>query len=96
VAGDRGGLRQRRGSRRTARVDGVAQHLARHRVAIGSATAAAAAGSIADQLILSARIENADLIVTGGCGHRRLGEWIFGGVTGDFLTSSPVCCLFSN
>ena len=40
--------------------------------------------------------EKADLIVAGGYGHRRLGEWIFGGVTHDLLADSPVCCLFSH
>jgi len=37
-----------------------------------------------------------DLIVVGGYGHTRLGEWIFGGVTHDLLTNSPVCCLLSH
>ena len=32
----------------------------------------------------------------GAYGHSRLGEWIFGGVTRDLLTKSPVCCLFSH
>src|SRR5262249_56606429 len=37
-----------------------------------------------------------DLIVAGGYGHSRLGEWIFGGVTHELLASSPVCCLLSH
>jgi nucleotide-binding universal stress UspA family protein len=77
-------------------VDDVAQYLARHRISIGSATAAATTQRIADQLIETARAEGADLIVAGGYGHSRLGEWIFGGVTRDLLKSSPVCCLFAN
>ena len=40
--------------------------------------------------------EAIDLIVAGGYGHTRLGEWIFGGVTHDLLTRSPVCCLLSH
>jgi len=40
--------------------------------------------------------EAIDLIVAGGYGHTRLGEWIFGGLTRDLLTSSPVCCLLSH
>jgi nucleotide-binding universal stress UspA family protein len=32
----------------------------------------------------------------GGYGHSRLGEWIFGGVTRELLTASPVCCLLSH
>ena len=42
------------------------------------------------------RTENADLIVSGGYGHSRLGEWIFGGVTQELLASSPVCCMLSH
>jgi nucleotide-binding universal stress UspA family protein len=36
------------------------------------------------------------LIVAGGYGHSRLGEWIFGGVTHELLACSPVCCLLSH
>jgi nucleotide-binding universal stress UspA family protein len=78
------------------RVDDVAQYLARHEISIGAVTAAAATDRIAGQLVKSAAAENADLIVTGGYGHTRLGEWIFGGVTRDLLKTSPVCCLFAN
>jgi nucleotide-binding universal stress UspA family protein len=78
------------------RVDDVAQFLTRHRVAVTSAIAAGTPGTVAEQLIVSASAEDADLIVAGGYGHSRLGEWIFGGVTRDLLRSSPVCCLFAN
>jgi nucleotide-binding universal stress UspA family protein len=37
-----------------------------------------------------------DLIVAGGYGHSRLGEWMFGGLTRDLLINSPVCCLLSH
>jgi nucleotide-binding universal stress UspA family protein len=77
-------------------VEDVAHYLTRHRISVGSATAAAAKHGVADHLIDLARIEGADLIVTGAYGHSRLGEWIFGGVTRELLTSSPVCCLMSN
>jgi len=49
-----------------------------------------------DVLLRFVRDENADLIVSGAYGHSRLGEWIFGGVTRELLTKSPVCCLFSH
>jgi nucleotide-binding universal stress UspA family protein len=78
------------------RIDDVAQYLRRHRVVVGAATATATPGSVAEQLIVSASAERADLIVAGGYGHSRLGEWIFGGVTRDLLKSSPICCLFAN
>jgi nucleotide-binding universal stress UspA family protein len=77
------------------RVDDLAQYLTRHRIIVGTVTKAATE-PVADQLMKFARADGADLIVTGGYGHSRLGEWIFGGVTRDLLKSSPMCCLFSN
>ena len=53
-------------------------------------------GSAGDQIIGHAVERRADLIVAGAYGHNRLREWIFGGVTRDLLTRSPVCCLLSN
>ncbi len=78
------------------RVDDVAQYLTQHRITVGTATAMAATEPAADQLVKFAGETGADLIVTGGYGHSRLGEWIFGGVTRDLLKSSPMCCFFSN
>ncbi len=78
------------------RVDDVAQYLTRHRINVGTVTETAATNSVADQLVQFARADGADLIVTGGYGHSRLGEWIFGGVTRDLLRSSPICCIFAN
>ncbi len=40
--------------------------------------------------------ENINLVVAGGYGHSRLGEWAFGGVTNDLMAESPICCLFSH
>jgi nucleotide-binding universal stress UspA family protein len=77
-------------------VEDVAHYLTRHRISVGSATAGTAKHGVADHLIDLARVEGADLIVTGAYGHSRLGEWIFGGVTRELLASSPVCCLMSN
>ena len=77
-------------------VDDVASYLARHHIAVGSATAVSAAGDAATELMRRANAENADLIVTGAYGHTRLGEWIFGGVTRSLLATSPVCCLMAN
>jgi nucleotide-binding universal stress UspA family protein len=79
-----------------AQVDDVAAYLARHHVPVTSKTAAYAAGAPHAELIRAAREMNADLIVAGGYGHSRLGEWIFGGVTQGMLASSPVCCLLSH
>jgi nucleotide-binding universal stress UspA family protein len=43
-----------------------------------------------------AQEEGADLLVTGAYGHSRLGEWVFGGMTGDLIATSPICCLMSH
>jgi len=40
--------------------------------------------------------ENISLIVAGGYGRSRLGEWAYGEVTRDLLAESPICCLFSH
>src|SRR5262249_11719956 len=77
-------------------VEDVARYLTRHRISVGSAAAAVAKHGIASHMTDLARVEGADLIVTGAYGHSRLGEWIFGGVTRELLASSPVCCLMSN
>ena len=53
-------------------------------------------GSGAAQLIEIAQEERADLVVTGACGHSRLGEWVFGDMTRELLSSSPICCLMSH
>ena len=53
-------------------------------------------GSGAAQLIRVAQEERADLLVAGAYGHSRLGEWIFGGMTRDLLSTSPICCLMSH
>jgi nucleotide-binding universal stress UspA family protein len=38
----------------------------------------------------------ADRLVAGAYGHRRLREWMFGGVTRDLLATSPFCRLMSH
>ena len=52
-------------------------------------------GPVATELLRFVQDEKADLIVAGGHGHSRLGEWIFGGVTHELLTASPVCCMLA-
>jgi nucleotide-binding universal stress UspA family protein len=77
-------------------VEDAAQYLARHEIRIRTRIEAEAKDSIAGELIRSAKDHGADLIVTGGYGHSRLGEFIFGGVTRELITTSPICCLFSH
>ena len=78
------------------RVADVVRYLAQHRVKADSRVDIQAHGSGADQIIGLAEDEGADLLVTGAYGHSRLNEWVFGGMTRDLLTSSPICCLMSH
>lgn len=77
-------------------VDDVVRYLAQHRIKAERRVEIQAHGSGADQIIGLAEDEAADLLVTGAYGHNRLNEWIFGGMTRDLLTSSPICCLMSH
>jgi nucleotide-binding universal stress UspA family protein len=77
-------------------VEDVVHYLAQHRIEAVSRVEIQAHGSGADQIIGLAEDEGADLLVTGAYGHSRLNEWVFGGMTRDLLTSSPVCCLMSH
>jgi nucleotide-binding universal stress UspA family protein len=74
----------------------VARYLERHRVAVADQIWRRARRPVATELFDLVRAETADLIVAGGYGHSRLGEWIFGGVTHELLASSPVCCMLSH
>jgi nucleotide-binding universal stress UspA family protein len=74
----------------------VAQYLRRHRVVAPREIRRRARGPVGAELLHLVRDEGADLIVAGGYGHSRLGEWIFGGVTHELLTSTPVCCVLSH
>jgi nucleotide-binding universal stress UspA family protein len=74
----------------------VAGYLVRHRVVVAEEIWRRPRSPVATELLRFVRDENADLIVAGGYGHSRLGEWIFGGVTHELLGDSPVCCLLSH
>ncbi|MEC5292935.1 universal stress protein [Aurantimonas sp. C2-6-R+9] len=79
-----------------ARTADVVRHLERHRVKARAEVRAQREASVADELILIAEQNGADLIVGGGYGHARLREWVFGGVTHDLLRRCPICCLLSH
>ena len=74
----------------------AAGYLLRHRVAAVHDVWRQAQGPVAGELLRLVQDEKADLIVAGGYGHSRLGEWIFGGVTHELLASSSVCCMLSH
>lgn len=79
-----------------ARLDDVARYLGAHRIKSKVRVLLHQHGSGAAELIELAKQERADLLVTGAYGHSRVGEWIFGGVTRDLLSTSPICCLMSH
>ena len=77
-------------------IDDVTDYLARHKVLVAAKAYLRTRQPPAQELLRFAAEEGADLVVAGGYGRSRLGEWIFGGVTRDLLADSPVCCLFSH
>src|SRR6516164_3363832 len=77
-------------------IDDVESYLLRHKVIVGAKVFLHTTQSIAAELLRVAKDERADLIVAGGYGHSRLGEWALGGVTRELLSESPLCCLFSH
>ena len=77
-------------------VGDVVRYLAQHKIKAQSRVEIQERGSGANQMIGLAEDEAADLLVTGAYGHSRLNEWVFGGMTRDLLTSSPICCLMSH
>ena len=78
------------------RVGEVAAYLKRHGVHAEAEARTRREASDADELILVAEQNDADLIVAGAYGHARFREWIFGGVTADLLRHCPKCCLLSH
>ena len=78
------------------RLADVIAYLARHQVIVADEVWRRSRGPVPTELLDLVREQNADLIVAGGYGHSRLGEWIFGGVTHELLAGIPVCCLLSH
>jgi nucleotide-binding universal stress UspA family protein len=78
------------------RVRDVARYLQRHGVSCQHEVRVHTAEPDAGYLVRLAADVGADLIVTGGYGHSRLGEWIFGGMTQSLLQQAPVCLLMSH
>jgi len=76
------------------RTSDVAAALVRHGV---SATSKVIEGhGLAHDLLKAADAFGADLLVAGGYGHSRLGEWVFGGVTRDLLRQETRYVLLSH
>ncbi len=74
----------------------VVQHLRRHGVEAFGKTVATSPERVSTELNIAAQEIGADLIVAGGYGHTRLGEWAFGGVTYDLLNAPERFVLLSH
>ena len=83
-------------ARPSSRLRDVANYLARYRIETVTERALPVDATAANSLLQLIANENIGLIVAGGYGHSRLGEWAYGGVTRDLLAESPVCYLFSH
>jgi nucleotide-binding universal stress UspA family protein len=74
----------------------VVQHLRRHGVQAFGKAVATSPERVSTELNIAAQDIGADLIVAGGYGHTRLGEWAFGGVTYDLLNAPERFVLLSH
>lgn len=74
----------------------VVAHLTRHGVKARAEVTLASRDDAAEAIINAAGKMGAGLIVAGGYGHTRLGEWIFGGVTRDLLRNAQGYVLMSH
>ena len=74
----------------------VALHLARHGVAVQTATVAGADIAVGDLILSYGADHGIDLIVMGAYGHTRLRELILGGVTRRLLQSMTVPVFMSH
>lgn len=74
----------------------VVKGLQRHGVKASAKVTIAPDVSVADELNAIAASLGADLIVSGGYGHSRLNEWVFGGVTRNLLLNPQRFLLLSH
>jgi nucleotide-binding universal stress UspA family protein len=81
-------------AQRRARV--VVAGLERHDVKAHARAVVAPPERVAAELNIAAEAIGADLIVAGGYGHTRFGEWVFGGVTRDLLRQPDRFVLLSH
>lgn len=79
------------------KMEDVSSYLGRHRIhANRERLQPMRDTSTAECLLQFVQSQKIDLLVAGGYGHSRLGEWIFGGVTRTLLRDSPICCLLTH
>jgi nucleotide-binding universal stress UspA family protein len=74
----------------------IAEHLARHGVAVEIKPIVAPDAKVADVLLSHAADSGADLLVMGGFGHSRLREFVLGGVTRGILEAMTIPTLMAH
>ena len=79
----------------TARIEDVARALARHNVTARTEVLSPPSGT-GEAILTRASQLGAEIIVAGGYGHTRLGEWAFGGVTRSLLAQDRCFVLLSH
>jgi nucleotide-binding universal stress UspA family protein len=78
------------------RLEAIVAWLGRHGIAGEAHPLPGKRAHVAEKIDGAASEIDADLIVTGGYGHTRMGEWVFGGVTRDLLYGSRRFLLMSH
>jgi nucleotide-binding universal stress UspA family protein len=78
------------------RARAVVAGLKRHDVKAHARVVVAPPERVAAELHVAAEAIGADLVVAGGYGHTRFGEWVFGGVTRDLLNRPERFVLLSH
>lgn len=76
--------------------DQLARHLSRHRVAAEVKRAHRSGRDVAATLVDEADHFGAGLIVLGGYGHLRAGQWVYGGATRSALAGALTPLFFAN
>ncbi len=80
----------------TESLNGIVTYLHRHGVKARGECRALSAATEAEDLLLCAQQQQADLLVAGAYGHSRLREWALGGVTQALLERATACCFLSH
>lgn len=76
--------------------DDVVANLKRHGVQARASVNSIEHDAVAEEIERVAHLNGADLIIAGAFGHSRLREWVFGGVTDDFLRRPDCFVLLSH
>lgn len=77
-------------------MDDLLAWLARHHGVTAQGDVVSNPDKLADTIESTAIAQSADLVVSGGYGHSRMREWLFGGVTRNLLAANRLNRLLSN